>query len=184
MSKMRTANLVGALAGAIGDRLQQRQKAHPNETDSSLAALNLLSGFGCTNVELSQAMKLSHPATVRLVDKLEAVGWVEGRPGEDRRSVSLWLTAAGRKRVRQIARERGAALAKIVDRLSDQQRDHLDDIAQTLLRSMTTSELEAAFICRLCDDGACPPLTCPVHQEAISLESDVAHSAASRSNRN
>jgi MarR family transcriptional regulator, negative regulator of the multidrug operon emrRAB len=182
MSTMRTANLMGVLAGAVGDRLEQRRKAHPNETDSSLAALNLLSGFeGCSNLELSQAMKLSHPATVRLVDKLEAAGWVEGRPGEDRRSVSLWLTASGRKRVRQIARERGTALAKIVDRLSEQQRRNLDDIAQTLLRSMTTSGLEAAYICRLCDDGACPPQTCPVHQAAIEAESKAANSAAFRS---
>jgi MarR family transcriptional regulator, negative regulator of the multidrug operon emrRAB len=184
MSKMRTANLVGALAGAIGDRLQQRQKAHPNETDSSLVALNLLSGFeGCSNVELSQAMKLSHPATVRLLDKLEAAGWVERGPGEDRRSVSLSLTTAGRKRVRQIARERGIALAKIVDRLSEQQRRNLDDIAQTLLRSMTTSELEAAYICRLCDDGACPPETCPVHQAAIEIASETADLSAHRGNR-
>lgn len=171
MSTMRTANLMGALTGAIGDRLAQRRKAHPNETDSSLAALNLLSGLeGCSNVELSRAMKLSHPATVRLVDKLEATGWVERRSGADRRSVSLWLTAAGRRRVRQTARERGAALAKIVERLSEQQRRNLDDIAQTLLRGMTTDELEAAYICRLCDDSACPPQACPVHQAAIEAQ--------------
>jgi MarR family transcriptional regulator, negative regulator of the multidrug operon emrRAB len=171
MTKTRTANLLGAMAGAISDRLADRTKAHPNETDASLAAMNLLNSFGgCSNVQLSQAMKLSHPATVRLVDKLEAAGWVECRTAADRRAVALWLTASGRKRVRQVTQQRAAVLAQLVDRLSAKQRQSLDDIASTLLRGMTHSGLEAAYICRLCDDQACPPETCPVHQVACEVE--------------
>jgi MarR family transcriptional regulator, negative regulator of the multidrug operon emrRAB len=167
MTKLRTANLLGALAGAIADQLGQRQKTHPNESDTSLAALNLLSGFeGCSNVELSKALQLSHPATVRLVDKLEATGWVERRPAQD--AVSLWLTPIGRKRVRRIHKERTAVLAKLVDLLSETQRQNLDDIAQTLLGSVAISDWDAAFMCRLCDEDACPQDTCPVHQATIA----------------
>jgi MarR family transcriptional regulator, negative regulator of the multidrug operon emrRAB len=171
MANIRTANLLGALAGAVVHGLEARRKAHPNENSSSLAALNLLASQpGCTNVELSQALKLSHPATVRLVDKLEVAGWVAGRRGADRRSVALHLTAAGRKRVRQIAEERSANLLQVLSPLSAVQRRQLDDIAQTLLRAMTTSGLEAAHICRLCDATACPAHSCPVHQAALVAE--------------
>jgi MarR family transcriptional regulator, negative regulator of the multidrug operon emrRAB len=162
---LRTANLLGALAGAVADQLERPQKDHHNQTNTSLAALNLLDAFaGCSNLQLSRAMKLSHSATVRLLDKLDAVGWVRREPGQDRRSVTLWLTPAGKTRVRQTARERAAVLRDITQLLNAQQRQHLDGIAQTLLRSMATSEWEAAYLCRLCDDGACPAQTCPVHQ--------------------
>lgn len=170
-AKARTANLLGTLAGAVEDRLAARPKGHHNETDSSLAALNLLSELqGCTNLQLSQAMKLSHTAMVRLIDRLESAGLVERRAGSDRRTVNLWLTPSGQARVREAALERGATLLDIVGRLSEPQQRQLDRIAETLLRAMTTGDAEATYLCRLCDDRACPPDRCPVHQEALSKE--------------
>lgn len=168
MTKLRTANLLGALAVAVSDKLDNHLKSHPNQTDSSAAALHLLGLFeGCSNSQLSAALKLSHPATVRLIDKLEADGLATSKPGTDRRSVALFLTAAGRKRVRAILQERCVALEAIVDALSPQQRTQLDGIAETLLRSFATSPVEGAYICRLCDEIACPPERCPVHSEAV-----------------
>jgi MarR family transcriptional regulator, negative regulator of the multidrug operon emrRAB len=168
MTKLRTANLLGALAVAVSDRLDAQLKSHPNQTDSSAAALHLLGLFeGCSNTELSAALKLSHPATVRLIDKLEAGGLVASKPGTDRRSVALFLTASGRTRARAILQERCVALEAIVDVLTLQQRQQLDGIAETLLRSFTTTPVEGAHICRLCDEIACPPEHCPVHAEAV-----------------
>jgi MarR family transcriptional regulator, negative regulator of the multidrug operon emrRAB len=168
MTKLRTANLLGALAVAVSDRVDNQLKSHPNQTDSSAAALHLLGLFeGCSNSQLSSALKLSHPATVRLIDKLEADGLAASKPGTDRRSVALFLTAAGRKRVRAILQERCVVLEAIVNALSPQQRTQLDGIAETLLRSFTTTPIEGAHICRLCDEIACPPKRCPVHSEAV-----------------
>ena len=170
MSRLRTANLLGALAGEIAGRLDRRLKTHPNQTDSAVAALNLIGLYeGCSNNALSQALKLSHPATVRLVDKLEATGLVESRAGEDRRSVALYLTELGRSRARAAIEDRCEALGDIIDVLSPEQQKHLDDIADTLLRSLTTSAMEAGHICRLCDEIVCPGDHCPVHQTAIRL---------------
>ncbi len=170
MTKLRTANLLGALAGVVVGRLEVLPKSHPNQTDSSKAALHLIALFeGCSNLVLSQALKLSHPATVRLVDKLEAAGLVESRQGADRRAVALHLTPAGRERVRAVLEERCLALEAIVDLLSPEQRGQLDGIAETLLRALTATPLEAAHICRLCDEIVCPPDRCPVHQQALSL---------------
>jgi DNA-binding MarR family transcriptional regulator len=170
MTKLRTANMLGALAGAVADRLEAGLRNHPNQTDSSAAALNLLALYeGCSNVALSRGLKLSHPATVRLVDKLEAAGLVERRAGADRRSVALFLTQAGRARAREILEARCVALEPIVDILSPEQRTQLDGIAETLLRGFTTSPLEGGHICRLCDEAICPPEHCPVHNKAASL---------------
>jgi MarR family transcriptional regulator, negative regulator of the multidrug operon emrRAB len=171
MAKKRTANLLGALVGAITEQLDLRKKSHANETDTSLAALNILSAFeGCSNAMLSRALKLSHPATVRLVDRLEASAWVEARAGNDKRSVALYVTESGRARANQAVHQRGLTLSEIVSQLSGVQRKNLDDISETLLRALTTNEAEAVFTCRLCDDNACPPERCPVHQTAISRE--------------
>lgn len=153
-------------------RLLERQgKVHPNETNSAVAALNVIGFYeGCSNGALSRALGLSHTATVRLVDKLELAGFVLSEIGTDKRSVALRLTDLGRERTRTVIRERCMRLADVIDVLTAQQRRQLDDIAETLLKSMVTAARDADHICRLCDDAACSPSRCPVHQKATALE--------------
>lgn len=171
MSKQRTANLLGALACEIADTLDRSLMSHPSETDSAASALNIIGYIdGCSNSALSRALRLSHTATVRLVDKLEAAGLVTVETGEDRRSVALHLTKAGKARARRVVAERNAVLTEIVAVLTPRQREHLDAVAEALLLSLTNSTDIANHICRLCDDHACPPDDCPVHQEALKLE--------------
>ena len=171
MSKLRTANLLGALAGEVADRIERQGKVHPNETNSAVAALNVIGFYeGCSNGALSRALGLSHTATVRLVDKLELAGFVLSEIGTDKRSVALRLTDLGRQRTRTVIRERCMRLADVIDVLTAQQRRQLDDIAETLLKSMVTAARDADHICRLCDDAVCSPSRCPVHQKATALE--------------
>jgi MarR family transcriptional repressor of emrRAB len=171
LPKLRTANLLGALAGEISERLERQLKTHPNQTDSAAAALNIIGFYeGCSNNELSRALRLSHPATVRLVDKLETEGLVESRPGADRRSVALYLSSEGRERIRIILMARCGALGDVVDCLSDAEQRQLTRLLEKLLRKLTLSAEHADHICRLCDDIACPADHCPVHQTALSLE--------------
>ena len=173
MTKLRTANLLGALAGEVAARLGEQHKTHPNQTDSSAAALNVIGFYeGCSNGALSRVLRLSHTATVRLVDNLEAAGLVTSETGTDRRSVALRLTASGRERARAIVRERCVMLGDLVDVLSPAQRAALDDVAETLLRALVTSTDAADHICRLCDEAACPPEHCPVHQQALAMEGE------------
>lgn len=172
MSKLRTANLLGALASEVAGRLDRSAKAHPNQTLSASAALNLIGFYeGCSNTELSRALQLSHTATVRLVDKLEETGLVESRQGkEDRRSVALHLTKAGRARARQILQERCVVLEEIVDALAPAQQGQLEGLLEILLRALTPHSAEAGnHICRLCDETACPADKCPVHLTSHAL---------------
>jgi MarR family transcriptional repressor of emrRAB len=164
MSRLRTANLLAALAGDVTDLLDARLKAHPNQTTSSAAALNVL-GFwdGCSNAELSRVLGLSHTATVRLVDKLEAEGLVVARTGIDRRAVALSLTREGETRARELLKGRCAAVAEVIDVLSDAEQAQLAGLLEKLLAPRATDDFRAAHICRLCDDTACPPEHCPMH---------------------
>jgi len=150
MSKLRTANLLGALAGEITDRIERQGKLHPNQTSSATAALNVIGFYeGCSNGALGRALGLSHTATVRLVDKLELAGLVHSETGTDKRSVALRLTDLGRDRARSVIRERCLRLGDFIGALTPAQRRQLDEIAETLLKSMVNAAQDADHICRL-----------------------------------
>jgi DNA-binding MarR family transcriptional regulator len=169
MSRLRTANLLGALAAEVAGRVERRLKRHPNQTDSAAAALNVLSYWeGASNAQLAAALGLSHTATVRMADKLEADGLVESLQGRDRRAVALHLTEAGRTRAREILTDRCAALAEVTGALTPAEQDQLAALLEKMLRAVTGGMADAAHICRLCDTTVCPDDTCPVHQEALA----------------
>ena len=169
MTRLRTANLLGALSAEVSDRLERQLKRHPSQTSSSAAALNVI-GFweGCSNNDLASALRLSHTATVRLVDKLEADGLVEARPGRDKRAIALHLTKAGEAAVRRLLTERCAALEHITAALSAEESRVFTGLLEKLLRSVTPDMQAATQICRLCDQTVCPEKICPVHQAALA----------------
>ena len=170
MSTLRTANLLGALAGQVDHLLIRRLQRHPNQTDSSAAALNVLAFYeGCTNLRLSRALRLSHTATVRLVDKLEGEGLVESRAGRDKRSVALSLTEPGRARVRELLADRCRTLDAALSVLSAQEQEALSGLLEKLLRGQVKAAGDDGYICRLCDSTVCPADSCPVHQAALAL---------------
>lgn len=170
MPKLRTANLLGALSGEVADRLERMLKLHPNQTDSAAAALNTIALYeGCSNAQLSRTLRLSHPAVVRLVDKLEAEGALERRDTKDKRAVALYLTKKGRARAKDLLVSRCDALFEIVSPLSAREQEQLSTLLEKLLRPLVRMERDGDYICRLCDSVACPPDTCPVHQSAIAL---------------
>jgi MarR family transcriptional regulator, negative regulator of the multidrug operon emrRAB len=171
MSKLRTANLLGALATEIAGRLERHGRLHPNETSSAAAALNVIGFYeGCSNGALGHALGLSHTATVRLVDKLEAADLVVSERAADKRAVALRLTDGGRERARHVVHERCVLLGDILDVLTPAQRHSFDEILETLLKSMVKAAQDADHICRLCDGEECSEERCPVHQRAVALD--------------
>jgi MarR family transcriptional regulator, negative regulator of the multidrug operon emrRAB len=167
MSRLRTANLLGALAGEVANRLDRQLKTHPNQTNSSAAALNVIAYYeGCTNARLARALRLSHPAAVRLVDKLEAQGLAESRDAADGRAVSLYLTDAGKAQAHTVLEERCVTLSGLIGVLSREEQAQLAHCLEKLLANLIETPDHADYICRLCDDIACPPKQCPVHLAA------------------
>lgn len=159
----RTANLLGALALALGDELRRATETAAAHGASAPAALVVIGTYpGRTIDALRPALGLSHSGTVRLVDRLEADGLVVRGDGPDARSVSLQLTPAGRAAMRTLLAERRRALDEPLAALTATERRQLDRLTAKLLTAMTHSPEQADQYCRLCDEAVCPTARCPV----------------------
>ena len=181
----RLANLVGAWALAVADRLEGATSAAAGRGGQAPAALVALHEFagGGTIDELSEVLALTHSAAVRLVDVLVADGHVARRPAaHDRRAVSIVLTASGRTAAQRIIRARARAVEATLDGLTDAQRRSLTTLAERLTGDLTALRLDErrrgsapsrGWLCRLCDFETCgrPEGRCPAARRAKSLTS-------------
>lgn len=165
MDDDRTVNLLGALALSIVDSFNASFASHTGggETPAALVTLGVEAGISIN--QLRQILNLSHPGTVRLIDRLEAQGLVERRSGTDGRTVALFLTPDGHERRREILAERRQQLQQAVHTLSASDRQALARLLEQMLTALTTSELQAFAICRLCEEEVCPGDRCPVELE-------------------
>jgi len=113
---------------------------------STLSVLHTLSRNGPMRLtELTATEQLKQPALTSLVAKLERDGLVSRRRDpRDGRAALICLTPEGDQVVRSRHANRMAKLARLVDRLTDQERDVLAGSARVLVR---LTEIAAA------DDG-------------------------------
>jgi len=171
MTDARAANLLGALVTGLQDDLAAAAEAAAAHGAAFPAALVTLQWQpGLTIEALRQVLGLSHSGTVRLLDRLEAEGAVERRPGEDGRSVAVHLTPVGRRQVRAVLGARARRLGAALERLSAGERAQFTRLVEKLLGGLTAGRAHADRICRLCDEGACPDATCPVECAARTAD--------------
>ena len=162
IAERRSTNLVGAFAVALADRLR---------LDSDCAALVTLYERGPLTVEfLRRVVGLSHSATVRLVDRLSDDGLLERTAGPDARSVSVGLTARGRRRAAALRKSRERVLVDALVPLSKRERLELGRLVGKVLAAVTTGRWQARLTCRFCDHGVCQAtIGCPVDWRASEL---------------
>ena len=169
MDRNKAENIVGAMALTLSDVLL---KATNGEAPANISAAGItLVGHvpGISIQELSHGLRLSHPGTVRLVDRMEAEGFVvRARSDTDRRVVELKLTRKGREREQAILASRRNALGNALSSLSSKDFEAFAQISEKLIPAILTDEEHALKICRLCDSSACTG--CPVDAE-LSLMS-------------
>jgi DNA-binding MarR family transcriptional regulator len=164
----RQSNLLGALAVAVGDRLDEAVEAEAERGGQAPAALAVLAQQSGLGIEgLRRQLRLSQPATVRLVDALVADGLALRREGPDRRTVEIRLTRLGRTRAESVLSARRAVLDGVLETLTAGERAKLERLLVQVLGGLTTDRIEAEQVCRLCDLGACPLISCPVEQALI-----------------
>lgn len=171
MENAKAANIVGALSLAIaGDVIESSQSTLPaSVSTSALAMIGHIPGI--TIEQLRHALLLSHPGTVRAVDRLELERLVKrSRSSEDRRSVTLKLTAKGRRVCDDLLARRITAVADWLSALNAKDQQHLERIAERLLQAKLRDESHAMEICRLCDPVACS--SCPVECEIMRRETE------------
>ena len=164
----RLGNLLGALALSVTDRVQEALGAEIRSRGLSSAAalIHLRLRPGQTIDSLARVVGISHPAAVRLVDRLEGERVVERRPGSDRRSRAVFLTPEGEDAAVRILGRRLAELEAIIQPLSVRDRRQLERLIAKLLTGLTEDRATARHICRLCDFPLCASPSCPVDQAA------------------
>lgn len=167
MDTDRTANLLGALALALTDRMIEETETRAEHGAAAPAALVSVGiDPGLSMGALAHTIGLTHSATVRLVDRLSDVGLMERRGGPDGRSVGLHLTRQGIARRRAILKGRNRILSEALAALPVDDQDALTLLIEALLGAITLDRQQADHICRLCDEDVCPEATCPVERAA------------------
>lgn len=156
-----TANHLGALALLVQDRVRATLGAEMERGESAPAALLTVGTRPGQTIEaLRRTLGLTHSATVRLVDSLSQDGWIRKKPGVDRRSTSLFLTARGMGLYSRLLSRRQAVLEQFLKKLSPVRYRALQEALQILLAKTATDRQQAQRICRFCDHRVCRP--CPV----------------------
>ena len=174
----RGANLLGAVSLAVSDRIGAAAERGAALGGSAPAALISLAGYldGSPIEAVRSPLRLTHSATVRLVDRLVAAGLARRSEGSDRRSVAVELTPAGHAAAVEAVKARGRALEEALADLDPGERAELARLHAKVLRTLTDGRATAGNICRLCDSQACGHEEghCPVTQAADVAEERVA----------
>ena len=161
MYATRACNLLGALAVAVGDHIRVVPDDAGDRAVSPAALVHLSHCARPTVDSLRKAVGLSHPAAVRLADRLARQGLVARTPDPaDRRAVLLCLTEAGRQRARSILQRRGVALDAVMAVLDAEDKARFEALAARLLAGLAGKGGDLYRTCRLCETEACKH--CPV----------------------
>jgi len=126
----------GLLPRLIGYQLRLAQVAVFRDFERTVGVLGISPGRvgvmllieanpGMAQSRLAEAVELDRSTLVPVIDQLEAAGRVERRPGPDRRTNGLWLTAAGRRFLARVKARIRAHEARIGARLSAAERAEL-----------------------------------------------------------
>ena len=164
----RLENLLGAFVLAVADRLRQATEEAVGHTGAAAAALVTIAHFPDRTIEfLRQAIGLSHPAAVRVVERLLEQRLVRRRPAGRGPAVALRVTPAGRRQARRILDLRRQVLAEALPELPEAELATLSGILEKALAHLSDSP--RTTICRLCDQGRCRRANCPVALQQVRL---------------
>lgn len=165
MNESRTNNLLGALVTSVNDSISAATQAVlAMQGEAAAAIVTIGNNPGQSISWLSKALHLSHPGTVRLVDKITDESLVErSRTSADGRTAALHLTPKGRQRMASLLRARRKEIDRALGALSAPEQRQLCGLIERMLAKMSTDE-KADSMCRLCEESVCPQNTCPVTQ--------------------
>jgi MarR family transcriptional repressor of emrRAB len=157
----RTANLLGALSLEAVGAQEAATRPVVGQAGAAAAALVTIAAHPARTIERLRApLGLSQPGAVRLVERLTASGWVERSGAGGRRGFELRLTAQGQAVLDELLAARRAALAALLDPLSERERAQLTGLLEKLLGARTHDRADLERLCRLCEWRGCR--SCPV----------------------
>jgi DNA-binding MarR family transcriptional regulator len=167
------ANVLRAVARNLDSAAGAEPGEPPLDHPTARDAVTMLGWHGpCTSEKLQEALDLSQPACVRVVDRLEAAGLVtRGRVAGGRR-LHIALTGAGERLaealVREARREVERVLARALPGPGELERfvEDLDRVSAVLFGGAT----DTVRFCRSCDARACldGPRGCPSENACLA----------------
>ena len=170
------SNVFGTISLAVVDRMLAACRHETSSSGESAAGIVAAATFlsGASIEELSRAVGLTHSATVRLVDRLEARGELERLPGRDGRSVSIVATRKGGESAQRVLAAREKAVEEILAPLTSTERRQLSDLHAKLLGGVVRTGAMPTNVCRLCDADGCGHAAgiCPVTEAARELRAE------------
>ncbi|MEW6045586.1 MAG: MarR family transcriptional regulator [Bacillota bacterium] len=131
-------------------------------TVSQLECLKYLQRHGaCSAAELAEGLHMSPPAVTKLVDRLVRKGLVRRRDRpEDRRSVEISLTEAGRRTAEELRRRRSRVLEMILNRMGPDDREELERSLRAFVAAGLSDPQVVEALCLRCGDESTPD--CPL----------------------
>ena len=159
------ANVLGTLALTIVDRVGIGTARAARHGANAPAALTTIHWYPDRPIAfLADRLRISHPGAVQLVDRLEHDGLVERIPAHDGRTKLVALTPRGDQVAADVLSERRAVLDRAIGALDDDGVRMLLEAANAMLEALTDDLLTSEYMCRSCDELACPDSRCPVER--------------------
>ena len=159
------ANILGTLALTMADRMRIGTEHAAGRGAHAPAALVTLLWYPDRPIAfLADRLRITHPGAVQLVDRLEKDGLLERIPALDGRTKLLALTTTGEQAALRVLAERRAVLDRALESLDDDGARALARAAESMLEALADSLLTSEFMCRMCDELACPDARCPVER--------------------
>ena len=160
-----TANLLGTFALTISDRLAITTREAAHHGANAPAALVTLLWYPDRPIAfLADRLRITHPGAVQLADRLEDDGLLERIPALDGRTKLLALTEQGEGVALEVLGRRRDVLSRAVAALDDDAVRVLTDTMGAMLEAITDDLLTSEYMCRMCDELACPDARCPVER--------------------
>jgi MarR family transcriptional regulator, negative regulator of the multidrug operon emrRAB len=168
----RLENLLGAAVLALADETSRAIEEAAGQGGSAPAAIVQLADHpGLTVDGLRRRINLTHPAAVRLLDRLASRGLVRRSPGpKDARTTVVTLTEDGEATAAAIRAARGAVLRRAVGGVPAEELERFEAALDHLLHALPRSQDDTIHYCRLCHLDMCPADACPVekrHREFV-----------------
>ena len=151
----RDRNVVAAWAIAVTDAVRAAVEESTGMSASGPAAVvAIVADPGLSIDELRRVLGLTHPGTVRLVDRLVENGWVTREHGVGR-TVRLMPTEFGLAAERRLAAAREEAVADLLSVMPERDVHLVAGLVRPVLGT-TIDDLDAMRrLCRLCNRDVC-----------------------------
>ncbi len=157
--------------GALGTVIQDRMDGAFGELSPSASSLliTLLNTGSLTVSVLAGIIGVSQPTASRLIGGLETRGCLK-RAMRDGRTVTVSLTAPGRKSAQSLQAIRADILNDLLRPLEARERATFTRLIDKILFTATGSRAAARTACRYCDHGVCNGEDCPINRRATRIE--------------